>query len=145
MSERSTPFTIEGLSVGDKHEGKMVVTEEHTAAKYGSGLVPVLSTPCAVGFFEMACKELVDSHLKKGQSTVGSSVSIKHTAATPVGMNATFSVEVTAIDGRRVRFHGIGTDEVEQFAEAEHERFVIDYDRFMQRVSSKATKITKKP
>lgn len=134
----------DGLTVGEKHELKIVVREEHTAAKFGSGLAPVLSTPFAIGCFESACKELVERHLKAGQSTVGSSVMMKHTAATPVGMAATFSVEVVAVDGRRVKFRGVGTDEVEQFAEVEHERFIIDYDRFMQRVATKAAKIAKK-
>jgi len=138
----STTTSTAPATVGETHEQRLVVTEEHTAAKFGSGLAPVLSTPQVVGMFECTCKELVERHLAQGQSTVGSAVSVKHMAPTPVGMGVCFKVEVTAVDGRRVRFRGEAFDDVEKIAElVEHERFVIDYDRFMGRVASKAAKI----
>ncbi len=125
------------LEAGLKGELVLVVAEEHTAAAYGSGLVPVLSTPHLVALLESAAKEAVQPYLEVGQSTVGTLVNVRHLAATPVGMQVRACAEVVAVDGRRLRFRVEAWDEREKIAEGEHERFVIDWERFMARVAQK--------
>jgi predicted thioesterase len=135
-----------GFIIGEKHEVRMVVQDEHTAARYGSGLAPVLSTPHAAAMFETACKELAERHLQPGQTTVGTALTIRHTAPTPLAMAAVFRVELVAAtatpDGKhvRLRFHGTAADDVEPIAECDHDRAVIDYGRFMLRVAAKTAK-----
>lgn len=125
------------LEPGLKGELTLVVEERHTAAAYGSGLVPVLSTPHLVALLESAAKETVQPYLKEGQSTVGTLVNVRHLAATPVGMQVRACAELVEVDGRRLRFRVEAWDEREKVAEGEHERFVIDWERFMARVAQK--------
>lgn len=129
------------LKVGDKRETTITVTDKDTAAQYGSGLAPVLSTPHVAGVFETVCKELLDAHVGAGQSSVGAAITVHHNAPTPVGMRVTFRVTVQAVEGRKVVFVGEAEDECEAVATCEHTRYVIDYARFMARVEGKTAKV----
>eukprot|EP00727_Mastigamoeba_balamuthi_P010855 m51a1_g6392 hypothetical protein (142) ;mRNA; f:204899-205466 len=133
---------VSTLAVGMTAEKEIVVEDAHTAAKYGSGLAPVLSTPHVVAMFECAAKDLIEAHVETPlRSSVGASVSVKHIAPTPVGMKARFKVTVSLVEGRKVRFTGEAYDDVEKFAECEHERFIIDNERFMAKVAEKTAKV----
>ncbi len=115
----------------------LVVAEEHTAARYGSGLAPVFSTPHMIALLEGAAAAAVESQLAEGQSTVGTLVNVQHLAATPIGMTIRARAELLEVDRRRLRYRVEAWDEVEKIAEGEHERFIIDYARFMAKVGEK--------
>jgi predicted thioesterase len=114
-----------------------VVTEDDTAAVYGSGLVPVLSTPHLIALMEAAAQGAIQPYLEEDESAVGIRVDMRHLAATPVGMEVRVRAELREMKGRRLHFHIEAWDEVEKVGEADHERFVIDMARFMQRVEEK--------
>lgn len=114
-----------------------VVAESDTAATYGSGLVPVLSTPHLIALMESASQSAIEPYLDEGQTAVGTHVDMKHLAATPVGMQVRVRAELVSVDGRRLRFRIEAWDEVEKVGEAEHERFVVDRARFLKRVAEK--------
>lgn len=118
-----------------------IVTEAETAATYGSGLVPTLSTPHLVALMENAARETVQAYLPENQSTVGTMIDLQHLAPTPVGMEVRLRAEVLAVEGRRLRLHIEAWDEVEKIGSCEHERFIIDWERFMQRVAQKEHQI----
>ncbi len=117
-----------------------VVTESDTAATYASGLVPTLSTPHLVALMENAARETVQSHLAEGQSGVGTWIEMHHLAPTPVGMEVRVRAELVEVQGRRLRFHIEAWDAVEKIGDGDHERFVIDWERFMRRVEEKQEK-----
>ena len=114
-----------------------LVTEEDSAKTYGSGLVPVLSTPFLIALMENAAQSAVAPHLEAGMTTVGTAVDMQHLAATPIGMQVRVRAELIEADGQRLRFRVEAWDQVEKIGECEHERFIIDTARFMQRVSKK--------
>jgi predicted thioesterase len=128
------------IEPGLKNEKTWLVEREHLASAFGSGLVDVLATPVLVGLCEECCRTAVDPFLAAGERTVGSSISLRHLAATPPGMHVTVRCELVEADRRRLRFRVEAFDEVERVAEAEHERFIIDFDRFEHRVAEKARK-----
>ena len=125
------------LSIGLNAEVSLTVTELDTAARWGSGLVPVFSTPALVGIMEAAAVKAVDGHLPEGQTTVGGHIDVRHLAATPVGMQVRAHAELTSIDGRKLIFQIEAWDELEKIGEALHERFVIDKEKFITRVQAK--------
>ena len=125
------------LSIGLNAEVSLTVTELDTAARWGSGLVPVFSTPALVGIMEAAAVKAVDGHLPEGQTTVGGHIDVRHLAATPVGMQVRAHAELTSIDGRKLTFQIEAWDELEKIGEALHERFVIDKEKFITRVQAK--------
>jgi len=126
------------IPLGIKHERRLIVTSEMAIDFLGVDRARVLSTPCLVGLLEMACRDLVKPLLDEGFDTVGAEVSVKHLAATPVGMEIRLGCEVIAVDGRRLRFKVEAFDEADRICEGEHERFVIDVARFAARVEAKA-------
>jgi predicted thioesterase len=114
-----------------------VVTESDTAAQYGSGLVPVLSTPHLIALMEGASQVAIEPHLEDGETAVGVHIDMHHLAATPVGMEVRVQAELVEVDGQRLRFSVEAWDETEKVGQAQHERFVITTARFMKRVEEK--------
>lgn len=126
------------LAPGLTGEIEMVVTEDDTAARWGSGLVPVFGTPRLVGLMEGAAVQALEGRLPQGQTSVGGRIDVRHLAATPVGMRVHAYAELMEVDGRRLLFRVEAWDEVEQIGEAIHERFVVGVERFVARAQAKA-------
>jgi predicted thioesterase len=132
----STPF-----QAGMKHELKVKSLPEHSARTFYPNLPDVFATPILGGLMERVSAELIDKHLEPGQQSVGISMSLKHLAATPLGMEVVVKTEVAAVEGRKLTFQLEAFDEVEKIGEAVHERFIIQADKFNGRVAEKAKKI----
>jgi predicted thioesterase len=129
---------MKSIKPGLVNETIRLVEERHLAHQWGSGLASVLATPALVAFCEECARLTVDPLLPDGQQTVGTRISIRHLAATPPGMRVTVRAELIETDGRQLNFRVEAWDETEPVAEAEHERFIIDVERFQQRVAAKA-------
>jgi fluoroacetyl-CoA thioesterase len=125
------------LTPGLAAELEILVTEADTASRWGSGLVPVFSTPALVGLMEGAAVRALQGNLAAGQTTVGGRIDVHHLAATPVGMRAHARAELTAVDGRKLTFHIRAWDDVEPIGEALHERVIIDEARFIAKAQAK--------
>ncbi len=101
----------------------------------------VFATGFMVGLVEWACLRAINPHLDwPNEQTVGTQVSLSHTAATPPGMSVTVEVTLTRVEGRKLVFQVSARDEVDTITEGIHERFVIDAKRFNERVAGKARK-----
>ncbi len=119
-------------------ETKIVVTQDMTAeASNVEGMAPVLATPRMISFMERTAHEAILPYLAEGQSTVGIHIDVRHLAATPVGMEVRFRAELVEVDRRRLRFKVEAWDEVEKIGEGEHERFIIDWQRFLDGIEKK--------
>jgi len=129
---------MKDLITGISAEISVIVTESDTAAKWGSGLVPVFGTPALVGLMEAAAVKTLEGHLPEGQTTVGGHIDVHHLAATPVGMKVRARAELTAMEGRKLTLQIEAWDEVEKIGEAVHERFVIDKEKFIVRAQAKS-------
>lgn len=125
------------LTVGMTNEKSEQVTENNTAIKYGSGSVAVYATPAMVGLMEGACLGVVDPVLPEGMSTVGISIDIRHSAATPMGMKVRALAELVEIAGKRLVFRIEAFDEKEKIGEGIHQRYIIDLAKFLQKCDAK--------
>ncbi|GAB6179131.1 thioesterase family protein [Desulfotomaculum defluvii] len=125
------------LKIGLIHEVSTMVDENNTAIAYGSGGVRVFATPAMIGLMEKAALELADQHLPDGETTVGTLVNVKHTAATPVGMNVIAKAELIQIDGKKLVFIVEAKDETGPIGTGTHERVIINLDKFIKRAESK--------
>jgi fluoroacetyl-CoA thioesterase len=119
---------------------ELVVGRENTARHLGSGGVDVLATPELVRLVEQAAVAAVDPLLPAGQQTVGARIDLQHLAPTPLGMRVRARAQLVAIDGRRLTFEVEAEDEREVVARGRHERFIIDLQRFGQRVAAKQSR-----
>ncbi len=126
------------LAPGLINEMSMTVKESDTArVSGGETLPPVLSTPRMISYMEQTAHQAVLPYLAEGQTSVGTLVNIRHLGATPVGMLVRFRAELIELDRRRMRFKVEAWDAVEKVGEGEHERFIIDKDRFDERLAQK--------
>ena len=129
---------MEKIQIGLRGEMTRLVEERFTAFHVGSGTLKVLATPSMIGFMERACLELIQPLLPEGQTSVGTMVHIRHLAATPMGQEVRVVSEVKEVEGRRVLFHVETWDATEKVGQGEHERYVIDVERFLKRIQVKA-------
>jgi fluoroacetyl-CoA thioesterase len=125
------------LQAGMKGHASIVVADEHTAPRVGSGRVHVLATPVMINLFEAAALEAIERHLPEGYQSLGTVLNVRHIAATPVGMRATASAEVLKVDGRTVYFRVEARDDKELVGDGTHERVVVNVAKFAERVKRK--------
>lgn len=125
------------LKPGLAGRASLVVAEEHTAPRIGSGRVHVLATPVMINLFEAAALQAIERLLPPGHQSLGTVLDVRHIAATPVGMRVTASAEVTAVEGRTVRFRVEARDEKELIGDGTHERVVVNVAKFDERVQRK--------
>ena len=132
---------ITGLHVGLKGSAELVVGEQHTAPKVGSGRVHVLATPVMINLIEAAALAAVEHLLPQGQQSLGTHLDVRHFAATPVGMRVSAEAELVRIDGRLLTFRVSAADAVEIIGGGTHERVVVTLERFDQRVQKKVAQM----
>jgi predicted thioesterase len=104
----------------------------------GSGDLQVYATPAMIALMEAAAVSAIGPLLSEGQTSVGVALDIRHLAATPLGHQVRARAEVTEVDGRKVTFEVKAWDEEEIIGRGTHTRFVIDVQRFMERVHAKS-------
>src|SRR5688572_12854357 len=92
------------LAPGRKHFQSVKVTEDMTPGHLRGDPIHVLATPEMVRLIEQTAIQAVQPLLKPGQTTVGTRIDVAHLAATPEGMTVTITVELTAVDRRRLSF-----------------------------------------
>ena len=125
------------MKVGIKNQIKKTVVEELTAKVMGSGRLDVFATPAMVAMMEEAAHTSDEPELEEGQGTVGTSMTVSHIAATPVGMEVTCESELIEVDGRKLVFEIKAMDEVGLIGEARHERFIIENEKFLAKTNAK--------
>lgn len=130
-------MALEDIKPGLTGEVQTEVTPEKTANRIASGIVEVYATPQMIALMEHAAAASVHKFLPAGQSTVGTLVNIKHLAATPIGHTVRAVAELIEVDGKRLLFNVAAYDENEKIGEGQHERFIIDEERFLSRVGKK--------
>lgn len=123
------------VQLGVRGQAQTTVTSLNTAKAMGSGLLEVFATPAMVALMEQAAVNSLN--LPEGQSSVGTSLSITHTAATPLGAKVSATAELVEIDRRRLVFNVGVCDEAGQIGEGKHERFIIDVEAFLAKAHSR--------
>ena len=128
------------VKIGLTGSAEIVVGEEHTAPRVGSGHVRVLATPVMINVMEAAALAAIEHLLPVGHQSLGTHLNVGHYAATPVGMRLRATAEVSKIDGRNIEFSVAAFDEKERVGAGTHRRVVVNVERFDQRVQAKLEK-----
>ena len=125
------------LEIGKTIENTVTVTESNTAKAVGSGSLAVFATPALAALAEETACMLIANELEEGTTTVGSLLNIKHLAPTPVGMEVKCVCTLTEVSGRRLCFTMEAFDGAGKIGEADHERFIVPVERFMEKAQAK--------
>ena len=128
---------MENIRPGMKASAELVVGEEHTAPRVGSGKVHVLATPVMINLFEAAALAAVEEHLPPGFQSLGTVLNVRHIAATPVGMRVRATAEVVGVEKRTIHFRVEAHDERDLIGDGTHERVVVNVQKFDLRVQEK--------
>ena len=128
---------LTGLKAGMTGSARILVGEEQTAPRVGSGRVRVLATPVMINLMEAAALDAVERLLPAGHQSLGIRLDVRHYAATPVGMRVRATAEVIKVDGRTIDFRVEARDEKEPVGDGLHQRVVVNVARFDERVQKK--------
>jgi predicted thioesterase len=126
------------LPAGLSGSAELVVGDQHTAPRIGSGRIRVLATPVMINLIEAAALAAVEQSLPEDHQSLGTRLNVSHIAATPVGMRVRATAEVVKVEGRTIHFRVRAEDERELIGEGTHERVVVNLERFDKRVQEKA-------
>jgi len=115
--------------LGKNATASTVVDEHNIASAVGSGLLPVFATPSMIALMEQAaCKCLT---LADGQTSVGTAISVEHTAASPLGAEITATARIVGVNGRRYEFEVTAHEGDKLIGKGTHSRAAVDEARFM--------------
>ncbi|MDD3656492.1 MAG: thioesterase family protein [Atribacterota bacterium] len=128
------------LEKGLKGVAQMVVGADNMAEKFSRPMPPSFATPMLVSLMDNAAIEAVKKDLPPGYITVATSITIKHLAPTPEGMTVTAQAELIDVFQNRLIFAVTAFDEMEKIGEGQVERFIIDLEKFSQKVLDKKKK-----
>jgi fluoroacetyl-CoA thioesterase len=134
----------DSLKPGIRYEHKFLVPSSKTVpALYPESrefleMPEVFATGFLVGFLEWACIMAIKPHLDwPEEQSLGTHINISHEAATPPGLEVTASVELIAVEGKRLTFVVSAHDGVDLISQGTHERVVINKKRFEDKVRNK--------
>jgi predicted thioesterase len=122
------------LEVGLKHTSTLVVTDDVTAVKIGSGDMAVLATPAMMALMENAAMLAVADELPEGCTTVGGHIASSHLKPSKVGDTVTATAEVVKVDGKKIEFKVSAYSGDVLIGEGSHLRFVVDRERFLSKL-----------
>lgn len=118
----------------------LTVTEDLTALRMGSGSLPVFATPALAALMEKAACAALEGLLEEGKTSVGTALSLSHTAATPVGMKVSCHAVLTGKEGRTLTFEIVASDEKGEIGRATHTRAIVSSDKFLNKTYAKLEK-----
>lgn len=132
------------LKPGIKYEHKFLVPPSKTVpslypeSEEFLAMPEVFATGFLVGLLEWSCIKAINPHLDwPSEQTVGTHIDVSHEAATPPGLEVTTSVELIEVDGRKLVFNVKAHDGVDIISKGQHERFVINKEKFNAKVNEK--------
>ena len=123
----------EGLS----YISSTVVTDEKCAASMGSGNLMVFATPAMIALAENAAMMAVADSLPAGSTTVGGGIDMLHLRPSGVGATIEATATVTSVEGRKISYELKVCDANGVIGEGTHVRFVVDIEKFMQKIAEK--------
>jgi fluoroacetyl-CoA thioesterase len=126
---------VAGLSV----TRKFTVDKARTIDFMGEDL-RIYATPELIRDIEQTCRDLLVEHCDEGEDSVGTHVSVAHTAATPMGMDVEITATVAKVEGRLVTLEVTASDNLEECGKGKHTRFVVDMAKTGERLAAKVAK-----
>jgi len=136
----------DSLKAGMVHEFTYTVPESKTVphlypeASEFQEMPRVLATGFLVGLIEWTCIRAIMPHLDwPEEQSVGIGIKLSHTAATPPGLTVTVKVHLAEVAGKRLVFEFEAHDGIDSICKGSHERFVINSEKFNEKLTRKMT------
>jgi fluoroacetyl-CoA thioesterase len=101
----------------------------------------VYATPHLIADIETTCRNLILVHADANEDSVGMEVAVKHVAPALPGVSVEITVEITAVEGRKVTFAVSAKGDLDTITTGSHARFVADKAKTIERLKAKAAKL----
>ena len=106
----------------------------------GDAFPPVFATSRMVGLMEVAAARILRPHLSEGEASVGVSVEVVHSAATPPGGTVTATAKFVGREGKLFLFDVSAVDDAGEIGRGTHKRAVVTTERLVARASQRGAK-----
>ena len=131
----------DSLKPGISKMRRIVVDRDRTVGFMGEQ-GRVYATPELCRDIEHTCREALLEHVSPQEDSVGIEITVRHSAPTLPGKEVSITATVTNVEGRKVSFDVVATDELEQIGAGKHVRFIVDREKTFERLRAKAAKRT---
>ena len=118
------------MEIGKSSVAKTIVSLENTAKAVGSGSLDVFGTPMMIALMEQAAAAAIP------EASVGTQISVEHTAASPLGAQITATAVITSVEKRKITFDITARDDKKEIGKGTHTRFIIDPEKFMAKLEN---------
>lgn len=125
------------IEIGVKGHQTKIVELNDTALKHESGLAEVFATPAMIALMEKTAYISIEEFLPEGFSSVGIQINAQHMKASLPGAIISCESEVTEVDGKKISFSITASDENGVIGKADHKRFIINSNDFINKLKSK--------
>jgi fluoroacetyl-CoA thioesterase len=92
---------------------------------------PVFATSRMVALMELAASRVLRPHLREGETSVGVSLDVAHTAATPPGATVTATARFVGREGKLFVFEVLAADNAGEIGRCTHKRAVVTTERLV--------------
>jgi predicted thioesterase len=93
---------------------------------------PVFATSRMIALLEIAAARSLVPLLEEGELSVGVSVDVRHTAATPLGGRVTATARYLGANGKLHRFEVFANDDAGEVGRGTHERAIVKTRRLLE-------------
>lgn len=97
----------------------------------GDDFPPVFATSRMIGLMEVAAARVLRPHLGEGEASVGVSVDVVHTAATPPGATVTATAKFVGREGKLFVFEVSAADNAGEIGRGTHKRAIVTVERLI--------------
>lgn len=101
---------------------------------------PVFATSRMVALMELAAARVLRSHLRAGELSVGVSLDIMHTAATPPGATVTATAKFVGREGKLFLFEVSAADNAGEIGRGTHKRAIVTTERLVAGAAQRGAK-----
>ena len=128
---------IGGPEIGAVGTAELVVEQTDCASALDVGnapdekFPPVFATTRMIALMEMAGARLLKPLLQEGEMSVGVTVDIIHSAATPIGAKVTANATYRGRDGKLFIFDVVAHDPGGEIGRGTHKRAIISRERLL--------------
>jgi fluoroacetyl-CoA thioesterase len=129
----------DSLKPGISKVRRIIVDRDRTVAFMGEQ-GRVYATPELCRDIEHTCREALLEHVNPEEDSVGIEIMVRHSAPTLPGMEVSIAATVINVEGRKVSFDVVATDELEPIGTGKHVRFIVDREKTYERLRAKAAK-----
>lgn len=123
------------LTHGDHAQAALTVAQPDTATAIAlseaDAFPPVFATSRMIALMEVAAARVIRPTLNPSQLSVGVSIDVRHTAATPVGGTVTAIATFLRAEGKRLYFKVEAFDDFGPIGDGEHTRAIVETDRLV--------------